>query len=63
VYGEIASRSRGGHPSLKPSKTLGKLERPFLSLPEGEGPSLNVLKSHSSDGAGSILELLEELLA
>jgi hypothetical protein len=63
VYTEIASRSRGGHPFLKPSKTLGKLERPFLSLPEGTGPSLNILKSHSSDGTVSILEPLEGLLA
>ena len=63
MYTEIASRSRGGHPFLKPSKTLGKLERPFLSLPEATGPSLNILKSHSSDGTVSILEPLEGLLA
>jgi hypothetical protein len=63
VCGEIASRSRGGYPFLKPSKTLGNLERPFLSLPEGTGPSLNILKSYSSDGTVSILEPLEGLLA
>ena len=42
---------------------MGKLERTFLSLPEGTGPSLNILKSHSSDGTVSILEPLEGLLA